>query len=558
MNGFGVINVVELAGGLALFLYGINQAVEALRKATGHRLRSTLTLLTGNRPLGTIAGVAVTLGLQSSSATTVMLVGLSDAGLITLKQCIAVIVGAAIGTTFTVQIIAFDMAQYGLIPLFVGFLLYSFARRDLYRSVSRMLMGFGFVFYGMHLMKTGASPLAGSEAFLDILARMAHWPIYSILAATIFTAMVQSSAATLAVAMSLAGLASAAESGSSGDVSLMLVVPLVLGANLGTCATAGLASLQTGRRGKQVAMAHVLIKFITILLILPFMEYFSNVVVWITDVMTGGAGGDDAPAARWIANAHTMFAVVLAIVILPLTNQLVALIRFVLKTAEEEPYAAIKSLERSFLKTPELAIERARQELVKCVVTLIEMFDGAKKAVLEENAREMEHAVAMDDMIDMAVSAIIDYLARLETEKLSGEDIVRRDALLYTARHVEYIGDVISKEIGSLTSKYIDSGSSMSIEGVMHLKRFWDYVAADIPMVRDALEKEDPSLAQEVVERENEIAEEKKKLHAAHLERLTKSIHEERHTSAVYMDLVAAVALAHYYLAETVKSMPKK
>ena len=547
MNGdFGLLSALDLAGGLALFLYGMGLAVDGLRRATGRRLRAVLTLLTGNPTLGAVAGAAVTVGLQSSSATTVMLVGLADVGVVALRQCVAVIAGAAVGTTLTVQVIAFDIAHYGLVPLVLGLLMQTLARRESRRALGRFLMGFGFIFYGMHMMKLGATPLTQSEAFLEALRFVADRPLLGVLVAAAFTAVVQSSAATLAVAIVIATEAGGAPG---------LVVPFVLGASIGTCATALLASVSTGRRGKQIAVAHLVIKLIGAAVILPLMAPYGRLVALITGWMT--SGGASAAVARQIANANTLFALITGAMVLPFTGTLTRLIQRLLPLSEGGEIVTIgQELKQEWLETPARALEGARREMAYCVRSVREMFDLAGRAVFEEDEEALTRVQRGDARVDLSVEGLTDYLTGLRPESLSPSGARRRAALLRIAREIEFCGDAVSREIVALAGKLLASGADMSIEGAARLRGFWSEVAGGFIPLAEALEAGDASAAETVAARDGQIATALDALHTGYIERLIKGVAAERQTANVYMDLALAARRVHAHLAGAAHRLP--
>jgi len=544
-GGFRFFDACQLAGGLALFLYGMGRAVEGLRRSSGHGLRRLLTLLTGRPALGAVAGAAVTVGLQSSSATTVMLVGLAEVGVVTLHQSVGVIVGAAVGTTLTVQIIAFNVARYGLVALAVGLLVQAVGRRESHRAAGRLLLGFGFVFYGMHLMKSGAAPLAGDAGFAAALRGVAPYPLLGVLAAALFTAVVQSSAATLAVAMAITA------EGVGGDAltAARTAVPLVIGANIGTCVTALLASASTSRRGKQIAVAHLAIKLIGAAVLLPLMAPYARAVTAATQWISGVA-----MPARLIANAHTLFALVAAAVVLPVAGRLARGIARLFPAETGAEFSTLgEGLRAEWLQEPPRALDEARREAAYCARALREMFHQAGRALFEEDEGALIAARRGDARVDLSVEAVTDYLLRLGARALAPAETRRCSALLRVARELEFCGDVISREMAALVGKFLSLGTDLSIEGAAHLRRFWGEVAQGFsPLIR-ALETGRRSDADEAADRDRSVAEAFEALHRGHIERLRKGLAAERRAAEVYPDLALAVRRVHAHIAEAAR-----
>ncbi|MFQ6674192.1 MAG: Na/Pi cotransporter family protein, partial [Fidelibacterota bacterium] len=302
--------VMTTLGGLALFLYGMGKMSEGMKKAAGNRMRSVLTVVTNNRVIGLIVGAFVTMVIQSSSATTVMLVSFVEAELMTFVQTLGVILGADIGTTITAQLIAFRLTDYALLMIAAGFAITLFARKDSHRNAGEAILGFGILFFGMYLMSDAMAPLQTYEPFLQVLKRFEN-PLVGLAVGTASTALLQSSAAFIGIVIVFA---------QQGLLPLEAGIPLIFGANIGTCVTAGLASIGASREAKRVALAHVLFKIGGVLLFILWIPTFADFVRWISPVGAGsGAAKLAAEAPRQIANAHTIFNVSLALIFLPFT-----------------------------------------------------------------------------------------------------------------------------------------------------------------------------------------------------------------------------------------------
>ena len=253
-----------LLGGTALLLYGVHLVGEGLQRAAGTRLRHILSTLTGDRVRALLVGAGVTAVLQSSSATTVMLVGFASAGLLTLRQTIGVILGADIGTTVTVQLLAFDLLEVSPLVVFLGWFLFV-TGRGTWRYVGQAILGFGFLFLGMKLVRDGTAPLAQSALFADLLSSLTAQPLLLVLLSAIFTGLVRSSAAVIGLALSLSA---------AGLMPLQGAIPVIFGANVGTAATAALAAVGQNAEARRVAAAHVAFKLIGVAIFLPFVGPF--------------------------------------------------------------------------------------------------------------------------------------------------------------------------------------------------------------------------------------------------------------------------------------------
>ena len=302
--------VIGLLGGLGIFLFGMEQMSESMKNVAGGRMRDILAKLSNNRIMGLITGTVVTAVIQSSSVTTVMLVGFVTAGLMSFSQSIAIILGADIGTTITAQIVAFKVTKYALIMVAVGVGLQFISKKEKIKQYGLMIMGLGLVFYGMSVMSASMKPLRTYQPFLDLMAQMDN-PVLGILISALFTGLVQSSSATTGVVIVL---------GMQGVINLEGGIALILGANIGTCVTAGLAAIGKPREAVRVAIAHVSFKIIGVLLILPFIPYLAELARWLSPAAPPGLSGQELLAAevpRQIANSHTLFNVGIAFIFLP-------------------------------------------------------------------------------------------------------------------------------------------------------------------------------------------------------------------------------------------------
>jgi phosphate:Na+ symporter len=321
---------IGLVGGLGLFLYGMTQMSSSLKKVAGDRMKWILSRLTTNRFMGLVTGVAVTAAVQSSSATTVMLVGFVNAGLLNLTQAMGVILGADIGTTLTIQIVAFKVTKYAGLLIIGGLLTMAIAKKEAARELGILIMGLGLIFFGMSEMSDAMHPLRNYPPFLELMRNVSN-PVTGVLVGALFTGLIQASAATIGIVVVLA---------SQGLISLEGGIALALGANIGTCITAGLAALGQERDAVRVAVAHVMFKIVGVLLLIGFIPEFAALVRWVSPAAVGADLAAIAP--RQIANAHTLFNVGIAMVFLPLIDLFVRLCYFLVpgkptQTTERTP-----------------------------------------------------------------------------------------------------------------------------------------------------------------------------------------------------------------------------
>jgi len=442
---------MTLLGGLAVFLYGMEQMADALKKVAGDSMKQILARLTNSRVMGLITGAFVTAVIQSSSVTTVMLVGFVTAGLMSLSQAIGVILGADIGTTITAQIVAFKVTKYALLLVAVGFGLIFTAKQDQIKQYGHLIMGLGMIFFGMGIMSEGMHPLRSYEPFIALMKNVSN-PVVGIMAATLFTAFVQSSSATMGVVIALA---------LQGLITLEAGIALALGANIGTCATAGLATIGKPREAVRVAVAHVTFKIVGVALIVPFIPYFAELVRDISPAAAAGLVGMDKLAAetpRQIANAHTIFNVGIAVLFLPMASLFARFCEWVVPDkplVEEEALVRPRYLNDELIKTPALALDRVRHEIGNMGEYVNHMLAKSMPAFLVGNRDRVKEISEIDDKVDALYSEIVAYLGKISRMPLMDAQAREVTNLLSAAHDLESIGDIIETDTLDLAEQCI-------------------------------------------------------------------------------------------------------
>jgi phosphate:Na+ symporter len=512
-----------LLGGTALLLYGVRLVGEGLQRAAGARLRRILTTLSGNRFKALAVGAGITALLQSSSATTVMLVGFASAGLLSLRQTIGVILGADIGTTVTVQLLAFNLLDLAPLIVFAGWAT-SVASKGTLGYVGRAILGFGFLFLGMKLIVDGTGPLKHSALFSDFLAAMSGQTILLILIAAVFTALVHSSAATIGLAMSLA---------QTGLMPLEGAVPIILGANVGTAATALVASLGANTEARRVALAHAGFKIGGAVIFLPFLMPFTDLV---------RNTSPDIP--RQIANAHTLFNVALAALFLPFANWAADLITRLIRERRATEIGAIY-LNPQTLDTPAVALGQAVRETLRMGDIVVQSLRDSI-GVLERNDEAlMRQLIARDDVIDRLEEDIKQFLIKLGQEQLTEEQAERETALIFVIANLEEIGDVVEKNLMELAEKKLRGGHSFSQQGWSEIKDLHAKVVENLELALSALAAQDPSIAEKVIRHKTRINLLERQLRQTHIQRLHEGLRESIDTSSLHLDLLANLKRAN-------------
>jgi len=521
-----------LLGGLAVFLFGMDRMTDALRVAAGERIRHALAKMTRNRFLGALSGAGVTAVIQSSSVTTVLVVGFISSGVMNLSQGIGIILGANIGTTITAQVVAFSVSRYALLLVAIGYGVAFFSKSEKRAVQGNLVLGLGLIFFGMSVMGGAMEPLRSYEPFIDLMAAMRN-PILALLVGLAFTAMVQSSSATTGIVIVLA---------SEGLITTEAGVALVLGANVGTSVTAQLAALGKPPEAVRAAMVHTLFNLMGALAWLPFVGVLSGVV--------GSIGG---PLARQIANAHTIFNVVNTMVFLAFVPQLERVVtRLVPSRPEAEPLR-LKHLDDSLLRTPTIALERTRLELLRMTNRVQSMLADVLPAVLDGPAEAMDAVEAMDDEVDALHSQIILYLARLGQSSLSATSTEELMDLMEAANNLEAIGDLIETNLLSLGRGRLANGYQVGDQSRHLIEDFHGSVGLALDLAVAALVEGNAEDARVVSAMKSEMQAKAQALAEHHAMRVSAPDDNRIELYRFETDLVASLNRVFYFAKRTAR-----
>lgn len=524
-----------LIGGFAFFFLGLKSAQKGLERVAGDRLRAVMGRMAGNRVVAVIFGAFVTLCLQSSGATSAMLVSFTETGLLTLFQATAVLLGADIGTTFVVILLSIKkITDVALLIVALGFFIEILARGRRAKDIGRIVFGFGLVFYGMFLMSQAAVPLKESEIALKAFEYLASHPLASLILASIISSAIHS-AAMIGIAIALAF---------AGTITFQAAIPLVLGANVGTCVTAILAGMGSGANGKRVALAHTMSKVVGVAIVFPFI---SDVAEWIgfADKIVGRfVEGYAAGVASKIALTHILFNAGLAVLFLPILKPLVRLVEYIipLPPPREEAFAP-KYLDRTALETPALAFAQAKREVLRIAAIAQSMFGDCLKMFSrgEDYMEAIEQVQGEDDKIDMLEKAIRFYLAEISSEGLSEKQSRTQLALLAIAADLEEIGDTMSRELATLAKKKAKWRRYFSDEGWHDLRNFQGMVLENFNLIVSMLAQPHEEIARKVIRHEEHMNEIEQQLRQAHINRLHDGLQESFDTSSIHLDILANI-----------------
>ena len=453
--------LLSLFGGMALLLYGIRLSGEALQRALGGRLRNMLTGLSRNRVSAVASGAAITALIQSSAATTLMLIGFVSAGLMTFRQTLGIILGADIGTTFTVQLIAFRLTDYSPLLVGLGFLTTFVARRRVPKDLGQALLGLGLMFLGLKLILDNVEPLRSTPLALDLLNGVGQNAAIGVLTGAVFSALVTSSAATLGLALAFAH---------QGLLPLDGAVAVVLGANIGTCATALTASVGATAEAKRVAVAHIAFKLLGAALVFPFIGPLTAVVA-----------STASDPARQIANAHTFFNIGISLVFLPFTPLAARAIEALVPddVQGDSPFRTRYVDERS-LDQPSLALGQATREALRMADVVQGMLRDALAAFRSDNLALIEDIEKRDDQADFLEREIKLFLARLGREAMGSELSRKEIGMISVIGNLENIGDIIDKNLMELARKKYYQGRRFSEAGWLEIQEFHALVAKNL------------------------------------------------------------------------------
>ena len=522
-------------GGLALFLYGMGMMSDGLKQAAGGSMRALLARITKWRLMALLVGAGVTAVIQSSSATSVIVIGLINAGLLTLKQAICVILGANIGTTITGWLVAavaglkaFKISMYAMPLIAVGFGVHLFSKRQRWKSIGMILLGLGILFLGLDVMKEAFGDLRDKEQspLAGVLQMIGDQPILAVLTGMTFTVLIQSSSASIAMVIVLAVNGGF---GSDPHEALRIAIPFILGDNIGTTITAQLAALRTGRDGKRTAMAHTLFNVLGVIVILPLV--YGGWYVQFVEFISPGQS-----VAIRIAVSHTLFNTTAAFLVLPFVGVLEYLVLHILPTREKDLADQPVTLEIHLLDTPPLAMDQARREIIRMARTAKDALADAFVAVLDHDRARLAEVARKEDTIDDFQAAITSYLVSLSQRTLAPKQAGEFPVLLHGVNDVERIGDH-AKNISESAERKMDQGEHFSPEAKAELVGMKLEVDQMFDDVLIALTDSDAQIARRALAHEIIINRMQVDLRKSHVERLN-----ERKCTAmagmVFVDIV--------------------
>lgn len=508
--------VFGLTGGLALFLYGMNSMSDALQKAAGEKMKKILEFLTKNPIMGVLAGALVTAVLQSSSATTVMVIGFVSAGLMSLPQAISVIFGANIGTTMTAQLMAFKITDYIYPIIFVGFMLYFASKKEKVKNVGLVIFSFGLLFEGIEIMGSVMKPLANSPIFVELMAKVADIPVLGVMLGAVMTLVVQSSSATIAVLQNFAS--QPGPDGVTSVIGLAGAIPILFGDNIGTTITALLASIGQSKNAKRTALAHSIFNITGSIVFLFLIPVLAKFVQFISP-----KGPEVEVISRQIANAHTTFNVVCTLVWLPLIPLMVKIVTTIVRGDDTKKVHSYEPqyLDDKMINQPIPAMYMVSNEINRIATSTEKMLKILKEIVSGDNKEEIKSLFKKHhDAIKTLQDAIVTYISKLFTGGALTEVQAERVAgYLAIANNIDRIAD----RCGDVVDIYKRIGTSEKILS----EQAKEELTQCVTIAEELFEQAITAVATDNVDQAEQVIQDKKRMRKAqkkstkkHLERL--------------------------------------
>ena len=512
--------IIQLLGGLGLFIYGMKIMGDGLENAAGDGLKSILEKVTKNPIIAVIVGAIVTAVIQSSSATTVMVVGFVNAGLMNLAQAAGIIMGANIGTTITAQLVAFKLDQIAPLFVFVGAFIVMFAKKKKRKDVGSIILGFGILFVGMGQMSAAMKPLTASPIFNDILSTVADKWYLGILAGAVITAVLQSSSATTGILVALA---------TAGAVDITQALPIVFGCNIGTCVTAMLATVGTSKTAHKAALLHLIFNLGGTLIFIPIL-----VSGLLGDIVSSISPGD---VSRQIANSHTVFNVVNTAIMLPLTGFLIKIVNRIIPDDEEEDRPGPKYIDDRLLETPVIAAGQVAKETLRMAKKAKKGLALSLEAFENNDEKLIQKVYENETVINTLNEAITTYLVKLSKCELSDKELSIVAATFHVINDIERIGDH-AENIADLTQQKINKKLEYSEHAIDQIHKVYDKALESLSVAIDSYATKDVNKAKSVNDLEAEVDKMQKKYRDLHIKRLYDGTCNA-YAGAIYLDLLS-------------------
>lgn len=524
--------IITMLGGLALFIYGMNLMSDGLQKSAGDKMRNILSVLTRNPVFGILAGALVTAVLQSSSATTVMVIGFVSAGLMKLPQAISIIMGANIGTTITAQLIAFKIGDYAWLFVAIGFIMYFFIKKkELIMHIGQTIFAFGILFVGINIMGDTMKPLADSPVFTDLMLQVQNFPPLGVLLGTVMTVVVQSSSATIAVLQNLAS--TAGPDGITSLIGLEGALPILFGDNIGTTITAVLASIGASVAARRTAAAHVIFNITGTLIFIWFIPYYADFITFVSP-----KGPETEVIARQIANAHLVFNLFNTILFLPFIGVLVKAVTKIVPGKEHERLLSDPVyLDNNVLEQPFVAIHMVTKELSRLGHIVAGMISDSQQAIINNDSEKIKDLMKTEETVNELQAKIVNYMSRMmSTETTTEEQAEKVSGLMHVAADMEHVGDHCVN-LAEFAEEKIKSSYEFSNEAYSEICSCFDTAKDMVNQSIHALENGNINSAENVRTLETIMNKKETELRKHHMKRLNEKKCSPEFT-VIYTDII--------------------
>ena len=515
-----------LLGGLAIFIFGMNMMSESLQKAAGEKMKKILGILTVNPVMGVLAGTIATAVMQSSSATTVMVIGFVSAGLMTLKQGISVILGANIGTTMTAQLLAFNISDYIFVIIFVGFIVSFVFKSEKIKSIGQTIFAFGLLFEGIQIMSSVMKPLAASPVFVNMIDHVSGMPVLGVLVGTLMTLVVQSSSATIAVLQNFA--AQAGPDGVSSIIGLAGAIPVLLGDNIGTTITALLACIGQSRDAKRTALAHCTFNITGAFLFIWFVKPYAHFIQAIST-----KGPEVEVIARQIANAHTIFNITMTLIWLPLIWLLVKIVVKILpyKEKNSKQKEVPVFLDPRLVSQPAAAMEMVAREILRCSGMVEQMIHRLNHAIERQDLRRVDSILRQAVVVRKLYDNIVSYLSSIfSSGSMTEEQATQTAGMMYILSDIERTDALCTEATESLQS-ILEKKHKLSPEAVEDLCRGLQIIEDMYQNVLEVIRTGNGEDARKIVHKKDNVLDLTLKLRKNHMKRVKQGACDAEMTS---------------------------
>ncbi len=511
----------KFVGGLGIFLFGIKFMSDGLQKTAGDKMRSLLETYTSNPLMGVLVGITVTILLQTSTGTTVMAIGLVNAGLMTLRQAIGVIMGANIGTTLTAFIIGIKVEDYALPIIAVGAFLLFFIKNKLYQYIGQIVFGFGMLFLGLKTMGGGLKPLKDLQVFSDFIVELSHNPILGVIVGTVFTIIVQSSSATIGILQTIAD---------EGMIDIRAALPVLFGDNIGTTITAIIAAIGASVAAKRAAAAHVIFNIVGTTIFVFALAPVTYVVIWLGDIT-------NANIRMQIAYAHGMFNVTNAIIQLPFVGLLAFIVTKIVRGENKELEYGPKYLDLRLLTNPSVGLGQAQHEIVRMGEFARESLNDAADYFFNKNEKSKNLSTQKEEIINDLDRKTTEYLVKIQQNSLNEQQSAKASILMQSINDIERIGDH-AENILELADFSILKKVEISDEALNEIREMIELANRTIAQALLALEHDDKEMADKVLLDEDELDRMEREYRKNHITRLNNNLCTGN-SGAVFLDILS-------------------